>query len=447
MGERLQVSIPHDWSPRAYQKGVWRAMDQGGRRGVCVWHRRAGKDLTGLHRTVLESQRRRANYYHVLPTYNQGRKVIWQGKDSTGRPFLDAWPSDLIKGRPNNTEMRIELLNGSTWQVIGGDQIDRIVGVNLGGVLFSEWSLTNPLAYEYMRPILRENNAWALFLFTPRGKNHGYDLYRMAQANPEWFCELLTVDDTGVVSADDIERDRSEGMSDELIRQEYYCDFTAGIVGSYYGRYIAAAQEAGRILELPFDPVHRVHTAWDLGYDDSNAIIFFQVVGSWINVINYIEHHGEGLPYYAKRLRDMESDYGYLYGRHFAPHDIEQHEIGTGRTRKAIAADLGINFITIPRISGQAEGIEAVRSVLPRCRIDDGKCSKLVSALENYRQEYDEERKKFIDRPLHDWSSHGAKAFESLSFGVDLIGVDSGSSKAAWAAARARNRPPSSRAR
>jgi phage terminase large subunit len=444
---RVQVSLPYNWSARPYQLGVWRAMDEGKRRGVLVWHRRAGKDMTCLHRTVIESQRRRANYYHVLPTYNQGRKVVWQGKDKTGKPFIHAWPKELVNGDPNNTEMRIELINGSTWQVVGGDQIDRIVGVNLGGVVFSEWSLTNPLAYEYMRPILRENNAWALFPYTPRGKNHGWDLYTMAQQDPDWFCERLTVDDTGVISKEDIEADRREGMSEELIQQEYYCDFGSGVVGSIYGRSIARALDEGRIGVVLHNPSLPVHTAWDLGYDDSTAIWFFQVHGNQVYFINYLEHRAEGLRWYAERLDDLREEHGYRYGQHFGPHDLEQHDVSTGRTRKSIASDLGVNFVVIPRIKVQMEGIEASRTLLPMCWIDAIKCKHGIMALENYRYEYNEERKVFTNLPVHDWSSHGAKAFETAAFAVKKVqNRSNGISQEQLNALYLKNAPPSVRA-
>jgi phage terminase large subunit len=442
---RVEVSLPHRWSPRGYQLGMWRALDEGIMRAVLVWHRRAGKDMTCLHRTIIESQRRRANYYHILPTYNQGRKVIWQGKDRAGVPFIASFPRSIIRGEPNNTEMRVELVNGSTWQVVGGDQIDRIVGVNLGGVVFSEWSLTNPLALEYLRPILRENKAWALFPYTPRGKNHGWDLYVMAQADPGWFCERLTVEDTGVISQADIDADRREGMAEELIQQEYYCDFGSAVTGSIYGRYISRALNEGRIGTVLHNPALPVHTAWDLGFDDSTAIWFFQVQGNQAYIIDYLEHRGEGLRWYAERLDDLRRDREYRYERHFGPHDLEQHDVATGRTRKSIASDLGIEFSVIPRIGNQMEGVEAVRTLLPVCWIDAIRCKQGITALENYRFEYVEDKKAFSSIPVHDWASHGAKAFESLAFGFRRAQVKYTASKADLDALYLRNASPSVR--
>lgn len=443
---RPQMPLPYGWSPRPYQLGMWHAMDEGCKRLALVWHRRAGKDLTCIHRTVLEAMRRPGNYYHCLPTYNQGRKVVWDGKDFHGRPFLDAFPRELI-ARRSNSDMVIDLTNGSHWQVVGADNIDRVVGVNLCGVVFSEWSLMSPSAYDYLRPVLRENRGWAIFIYTPRGRNHGWDLWDMARRNDGWYAELLTVDDTGAVSPEDIDADRREGMSEELIRQEYYCDFSATAAGSYYGRLIDQMRDQGRIGTIPHDPTHRVHTAWDIGYDDSTAIWFFQVVpGGWIRCLHYLEHHGEGLPYYAARLQQLAADRGWVYGRHFGPHDLAAHDVATGRTRKSIASELGIQFVVLPRIKAQQDGIEAVRSVLPRAYMDEAGCSRGIRALESYHQEYDSVSRKWLDHPEHDWSSHGAKAFEALAFGVrQLGGSDSDMSADEVRRLYLRNAPPSVR--
>ena len=439
------IELPHNWSPRPYQLGAWKAMDQGIKRLATVWHRRAGKDMTCINRTILEAMRRKANYYHCLPIYNQGRKAVWDGKDYSGRAFLDAFPKEIVR-RKNNTDMVIELINGSMWQVVGADNIDRIVGVNLGGVVFSEWSLMNPLAYDYLRPVLRENDAWAWFIYTPRGKNHGWDLLQMARSNPAWYAEVLTIDDTGALTQEDVEADRREGMDESLIQQEYYCSFSAAALGAYYGKLMEAAQAEGRITKVHHTPAHQVHTAWDLGYDDSTAIWFFQVVHGFPRILYYLEHHGEGLPWYALKLKELASERAWNYGKHFGPHDLEVHDISTGRTRKATAADLGINFTVIPRIKEQREGIEAVRAILPGAYFDEVGCKQGIRCLETYHQEYDHELKKWDDKPEHDWSSHGAKAFESLAFGLKrLVSASSDMTQDDVKDLYLRNAPPSVR--
>jgi hypothetical protein len=216
-------------------------VDGGVKRAVCVWHRRSGKDKTFINIMMTKMAQRKGTYYYFLPTYNQGKKIIWDGMDKGGFKFLDHIPESLIV-RKNETDMKIELVTGSIFQVVGTDNIDSIMGTNPVGCVFSEYSLQDPKAWEFIRPILLENDGWAIFNFTPRGLNHAKELYEMARVNPDWFCELLTVNDTKeengnrYITDEMIESERRTGMSETLIQQEYYCDFlhsTANILIPY----------------------------------------------------------------------------------------------------------------------------------------------------------------------------------------------------------------------
>ena len=229
------VEVPHNWIERPYQWPIYEAIVKNGvKRAVCVWHRRSGKDKTFINITVSMMNKRKGTYYYFLPTYNQGKKIIWDGMDKAGYKFLDHIPEPLVL-RKNDTEMKLELANGSIFQVVGTDNIDSIMGTNPIGCVFSEYSLQNPKAWEFIRPILLENDGWAIFNFTPRGLNHAKELYDMARVNPDWFCQLLTVDDTKdpegnrYLTDKMIEDERRSGMSETLIRQEYYCDFLHSI--------------------------------------------------------------------------------------------------------------------------------------------------------------------------------------------------------------------------
>lgn len=224
------ITIPYKFTPREYQLPLLRAMDNGYKRAVAVWHRRAGKDLTVLNMTVKKMFDRVGTYYHAFPEYNQGRKIIWDGRDKDGVKFLDHFPKPLVK-RMNATEMKVELTNGSIYQIIGADNYDSIVGSNPVGIVLSEWAVSDkyPEAWSYFRPMLAENGGWAVFVYTPRGRNHGWELYRMALDNPEWFCEVLTADDTKAISAKDIQAERDAGMSEDMLQQEFYCSFISSV--------------------------------------------------------------------------------------------------------------------------------------------------------------------------------------------------------------------------
>ena len=190
------VTLPHRWWPRQYQLPLWNAMETGTKRAVAVWHRRGGKDLTALNITIKQALTMRVGlYWHLLPTYEMGRKIVWNGMTGDGTRFLDFWPEEMIT-RKRDDNMLLEASNGSIWQVVGSDDPDRLVGSNPVGVVLSEYSLQNPQAWEYIRPILAENGGWAIFIYTARGRNHGYDVIQHALKSKFWFGQILTVDDT-----------------------------------------------------------------------------------------------------------------------------------------------------------------------------------------------------------------------------------------------------------
>jgi phage terminase large subunit len=287
------------------------------------------------------------------------------------------------------------------------------MGTNPAGIVFSEFSLQDPRAWDYFRPILLENKGWAMFLYTPRGRNHAYDMYIQAQSNPLWHCELLTIGDTGVVSPEDIEEERQAGMSDDMIDQEFYCSFDAAAPGAYYAKELRLAREQGRITSVPFSSGVAVDTWWDLGIDDSMSIWFTQDVGREIHVIDYYESRGEGFEHYARVLD----------GRHTAPHDISVRELGTGKTRLKTAGDLGIRFKVAQRPARKEDGIQSVRNIFSVCWFDEKACRKGLDGLASYRSEFDEKNRVLRATPVHDWASHPADAFQTLAIGHKFAGI------------------------
>lgn len=419
MGE---IMLPHNWVPRDYQMTGWEHMEgmDEGKRAVFVWHRRAGKDLFGINLIGTKVFERVGTYWHLLPTYKQGRAIVWNGFTRDGRSFRSHFPKELVASE-NATEMRITFTNGSIYQVVGTDSVDSLVGTNPIGCVFSEYSLHDPAAWNYIRPILAENGGWAIFIYTARGKNHGYRMLEMAKKNPKWFCQVLVAgsapgatkrpDGTPVISDEVIEEERKSGMPEEMIQQEFFCSFEAPMVGAYYGDQMMRAEKENRIGRVPWEPRIPVDTAWDLGIDDSTSIWFLQTLGTERRVIDYYENSGEGLAHYVKVLKERE----YHYGRHFGPHDIEVRELGTGKTRLETARSMGIKFTVVHQMPVE-DGIEAVRNLIPTCWFDQEKCERGIEALRQYRKEFNERTKSF-GSPVHDWSSHGADAFRTLACG------------------------------
>ncbi len=410
-----QITLPHNFAPRFYQESVLAAMDGGCTRGVMCWHRRAGKEKTGINFTAKKTAERIGTYYYCFPTYAQGKKAIWEGRDRNGFKFLDHFPAGYVKSR-NETDLKLHLSNGSIFQIIGTDNYDSVMSTNPLGIVLAEYSLQDPRAWEHFRPILRENGGWALFDFTPRGKNHAYTLFQLASklqadGDPNWFCERLTVEDTKALSMADIEAERREGMDEEMVQQEYYCSFEGVQVGSYFGHELAQAEREGRITKVRYQPELGVETWWDLGVDNM-AVWLTQTVGREIHVIDFMDAIGEGLPAYAKALRDK----GYIYTSHNAPHDIKAREVGSGKSRQETARALGIEFKLVPDL-GLADGIDSAKSFLRRCWFDRDLTERGRLALAGYHKVYDDKRQMFLAQPHKDWTNHAADAFRYLAVG------------------------------
>lgn len=396
--------------PRPYQVPIMDAiLNKGYKRVLAIMPRRAGKDITALQIALHQCLRKICVVYYIFPTYAQAKKVVWDAISNSGQRILDYIPNELVESK-NSQEMKIRFVNGSLLQLVGSDNYDSLVGTNPYGTIFSEYALQDPRAYQYIRPILVANQGWALFLSTPRGKNHLWELYNIAKQSDDWFCYKLTVEDTGHISLYEIAKEKSEGiMSEDLILQEYYCSFEMGVEGAYYTKYLDRMRVKGQIGMVPWEAGVKVNTAWDLGVRDSTTIIFFQVIGQTIRIIDCYENSKHGLEHYAKVIEQKE----YVYGKHVAPHDIKVRELGSGITRLEKARQLGIKFTVAPDVSIE-DGIESVRSAFSKIWIDERACGPLLKALENYRQEYDVRKKVYKSHPLHDWSSHWADTMRYL---------------------------------
>lgn len=401
----MEIILPYKYQPRGYQIPIWEAFDRGYRRIIQIWHRRSGKDKTDLNIVAREMWENVGNYYYAFPTYSQGKKALWEGRGKDGVAYLDHFPEHLRDGKPNDTEMKIRYKNGSIFQVIGVEDPDKVVGTNPRGIVFSEYSLQNPKAWDYMRPILAENGGWAIFNYTPRGKNHGFKLFEMAKGNPKWYVSLFTVNDTNVLTPEDIEEERLSGMTEDMVQQEFYCSFISAIQGSYYWEQVDRAEKSNQFRDIPYDPKMLVHTVWDLGKNDYNCIGFYQSDGVTTRKIDYLAGGRKGLLDWIKLVREKP----YLYGKHFAPHDIEvsDYTLNGDQTRREFAKEHHFDFEVVPNVPIQ-DGIDAGRRFFSKLYVDKTKCAEWLDAIPQYTKIYDEDNKTFKDKPLHDWTSNFA---------------------------------------
>lgn len=444
MSDVLTLDFPYNWNPRHYQQNVWDYMYQGiergralgfpaseiGPRAICVWHRRAGKDLTALHILATAMQKRPGLYMHVLPTQVQARRIAWHGKDRSGKPMLAGFPPKLFTRSPREDSMTLWMRCGqaeldiqegrrhpseeaeSVFREIGSDDVDSMRGQNPVGVVFSEYAWQDPTAWDVVRPIIAENGGWAMFISTPYGMNHFHTLYEQNKDDPHWFTEILSADSTYMDQArtqrvlpDVVLEAEKKTMSRELFEQEYYCSFVGGMVGAYYAQALADLLAEDRIKPLGRNSGQGVWTWWDIGYHDATAIWFVQSTPQETTVIDYMEGTQQSLEQWAKRLHEKP----YNYAGHVFPWDIGKHDPMTGRTSLQFIQRLLHEPILIAPKSHPPDRIEAVRMTLSRCWFDSVKCARGLTALRQYRAEKNE--KSGLLMPVHDWTSHAADAF------------------------------------
>jgi len=413
----MSIEIPASWGPRPYQKALWRYLLKGGLRADVAAHRRWGKDDVALNWTAVAAMSRPGAYWHLLPEASQGRKAIWDAVNPhTGRRRIDEAFPPAIRTKTRDSDMMIVFQNGSTWQVCGSDNYDSLVGAPPVGVVFSEWALARPDCWTYIRPILAENAGFALFLWTPRGRNHATRAFEARAADPAWFTLRSPATETGVFTAEQLARERAElvaetGSVEEgeaRFSTEYLVDFDAAAPGAYYGPLLRDAAQAGRISRVPFDPALKVDTAWDLGIDDYTAIWFFQQVGREVRAIDYFETSGEGL---QAIVRNALAGRPYIYGAHYLPHDVMVRELGAaGRSRFETLSGLGVSPIEVGVATDPEDRINAVRQMIPVTWFDAEKCGQGLDRLRAYRKRWNAQTHSYAG-PLHNAASHGADAF------------------------------------
>ena len=416
MGVGVNIELPHNWKPRAYQDALWKYLhsDRPNKRAFEAAHRRWGKDEVGLHYTACAAHERVGVYWHLLPEATQARKAIWDAVNPhTGKRRIDeAFPPE-IRETVRENEMFIRFKCGSTWQVVGSDNFNSLVGTPPVGIVFSEWALSNPRCWAYLRPILAENNGWALFITTPRGRNHAATMYEAAKGDPSWFVEKLTAFETGVFDQVTLEREKAELQremgpreGDALFRQEYLCDFDAPVIGAIYAEILAQIEKE-RVGDVEWQPSWPVYTAWDIGRRDATACVFFQVGPGAVYVIDYHEEMGTDVPYWAKLL----SEKPYTYGDHYFPWDARLTTFAAPRSVIQQFADLKVKGLKIVGETDAADRIAAGRILLRRAYFSRQRSTQLLDHLRAYHYKWDDKLKVLSRDPEHDFSSHGADAF------------------------------------
>lgn len=437
-----KIQLPaHGWAPRKHQKRIWTALENGCRYVYQIAHRRWGKDDVALRWTSVAAFQRPGAYWHLLPEAAHARKAIWTAVNPhTGMRRIDeAFPLALRK-TTREQEMFIEFLNGSTWQVGGSDRYNTLVGSSPAGVIFSEWALANPAAWAYVRPILLENGGWATFITTPRGHNHAERMLKAARSMPGAFADVSTATETGIFTPESLEQERVSLIAEygpefgqSIFDQEYMCSFEAAIMGAYYTAWMVQVKAEKRITHVAHDSALPINFAADLGRSDDTSIWPYQVPWRAVHVLGFHSSNGKDVAFYLDYIWTFLRERGGKLGKLYLPHDAkaktlasmgksvqEQFVEGVEKDGKKIPG-LGWDHVEIvPSLSVQ-DGIQAVRAMFPRvwfdtsCDTDTTAGFTGIDALSQYRREYDEDKKVFVEKPLHDWCSNPADAFRYLA--------------------------------
>lgn len=392
-------------------------LNKGYRRAMLVHPRRAGKDLLCWNIVIRYLIKNPCIAYYLFPEYSQCRKALWDSMTIDGDRFLDYIPTEVIDNR-NNQEMKIRFINGSLLQMCGSDNYNSLMGTNPKICVFSEFALQDPQAWHYIRPILAANDGIAIFVSTPRGFNHMFEMFEMAKEDEKWFVQFLTTDDTNHINEEALAEERKT-MPEDLFLQEFYCSFSLGVEGSIYSKTLNNLRLKGQISHVPFEPGHQVCTSWDIGRD-CTSVIFFQAIGQIVRIIDYYEKSNENLEHFIGILQEKAQRDGYIYYKHLFPHDLRNTDwAGPKFTREEKARQLGVSASIVPHI-GLADGIEFVQTTLPKIWIDENRCQRLIKALENYRYEFDSKKQTYKRIPLHNWASHAADSLRYLCLGLHL---------------------------
>ena len=405
----MDIKIPY--TPRKHQALLHNKISKY-RWSVLVCHRRFGKTvcmINHLIRSSLLSKQKNPRYAYISPTFKQSKSIAWD--------YMKQFTAKIPYTKFNETELRVDLPNGARITLLGSENSDGLRGIYLDGCVIDEYANVNSKLFpEIIRPALSDRKGYCVFIGTPQGMNNNfYELYQHAQGAEDWFNYKAKASDTKIVDPEELVKAK-EIMGEKKYQQEFECDWIANIEGSIYNDVLVKMEDNKQLTRVPYDPSLPVSTSWDLGVADHSSIIFYQQLGRSINIIDYHEERGQGLPHYIQVLKQKD----YVYKEHFAPHDIEVTEFGNGKTRREVAYQLGIRFKVVPKLPLE-DGIHATSMILPRCWIDTDHCKKLIDALRHYHRKYIDKNRMFRSKPVHDWSSHAGDAMRYLSVGLREI--------------------------
>ncbi len=347
-------------------------------------------------------------YAYIAPYYAQAKLVAWD--------YLKKYSESVRVGKPNESELRVDLFNGARCRLLGADNADSLRGIGLDGVVLDEYSQCRPSVFgEIIRPALADRQGWCTFIGTPKGRVGLYDIYHGHEPwdGDGFYRLLLKQSETHILPQSEVD-DLKKRLTEDQFAQEMECSFDAAIRGAVYGKYMATVRAEKRITRVPYDPSLLVYTGWDLGRHDPTAIWFSQTKGRETRLIDYYESSGIDVAHYAGVLKQRD----YNYGGHILPHDGAKKEFTSDKSAQDVLASLGVKPLIILTQHRPEDGINAARLLMPMCVFDEERCKRGIECLEQYHYEFDEKLMTLKANPVHDWASHGADAFRYLAEGL-----------------------------
>ena len=384
------------------------------RYGLMVCHRRFGKTVGCVGELILRAiytKKKGAEFAYVGPFRQQAKKIAWS--------YLKEFTEGIRQGPPRESDLCITLLNGAKITIYGADNPDTIRGLFFDGVVIDEFGDCRPSLWkEVIYPTLMDRNGWAVFIGTPKGKNHFYKMLQRSQKEDDWFSYVMKSSESGIFSEKELEEAKRE-MGEDSYDREMECSFDASVPGTYYTNIIADLEKTtDNFATYPYNSDLPVSIAADLGFSDSTALWFWQVDDSGPVMIDYEEHTGQKLEFYF----DLLDHKGYAYDTIWLPHDAAASTLQTGRSTIEQFAEhyraKKTRIKLVPRLARQ-HGIDASRMMLPKTRFDSEKCYAGIEALRAYRRQYNEKTQAYADVPMHDWASNGSDAFRYYSLVTD----------------------------
>ena len=402
-----EIVVPY--TPSKHQKEVHELISQY-RFGVVVVHRGWGKTWLAANELIRRAWTCPApqggKFIYVAPEKLQAKKIVWKEI----KFFVQDLPHTV-----NEAELTITFPNGSSVELAGADNPDRLRGQHPHFVVLDEVAqMPRDTWYEAVYPSLRANKGGALFIGTPKGDNLFRELYDLAGENEKWFNYRKTIYDTTVATKEEIE-DLISTMPGPKFEQEYLCSFEAAIQGTFFGPIIDDPKK-NLVGIVPFDPSQPVITSWDLGTTDSTAIWFVQrdnKDSKLLRVIDFYENKEQDVFHYISEIKKRP----YIYDHHIMPHDVTHVSWETKRTRLDIFKQHGMKVV-VAKKAPISEGIAMAQAMLYTCRFDADKCYSGLSHLRQYRAKQNKLTGEFLEDPVHDMHSHAADAFRTLAVGL-----------------------------